>query len=358
METDMTTRRGVLAGLAALALPRALWAEAGRPAYLAAAQEPGGGHALHGLSAGGEVVFSVPLPGRGHAAAAHPARAEAVAFARRPGTFALVIGCASGAVLARLTPPAGRQFNGHGAFSADGARLYTSEVVAETSAGRIGVWDTLGYARIGEGASGGIGPHDLRRMADGRLAVANGGIATDPADRTKLNLGTMRPNLTILTADGRIDDRMELGPDLRKNSIRHLALAPDGTIAFAMQWEGDPAEDVPLLGLWPPGRPQHLCPPLERDARTMRGYAASVAFSGDGAKVALTSPKGGRVQVFGADGAALSSHPRADVSGVAPAPEGFLVTDGTGLVAALEAGGLRPLSTGPRAWDNHLIALM
>lgn len=353
----MTTRRAVLAGLAALALPRPVWAEVGQPAYLAAAQVADGTHALFGLSAAGEVVFSVPLPGRGHAAAAHPARAEAVAFARRPGTFALVIGCASGDVLARLTPPEGRQFNGHGAFSADGARLYTSEVVADTSEGRIGIWETIGYARIGEWPSGGIGPHDLKRMPDGRLAIANGGIATDPTDRTKLNLATMRPNLTILTADGHVDDRMALAPDLRQNSIRHLALAPDGTLAFAMQWEGDPAEEVPLLGLWTPGQPPRLCPRPDGEARAMRGYAASVAFSGDGTQVALTSPKGGRVQVFGADGAALSSHARTDVSGVAPATGGFLLTDGTGLVAVLEAGGVRPLSTGPRAWDNHLVAL-
>lgn len=353
----MTTRRHVLAGLAALALPRPGWAEAGRPAYLAAAQQPDGSHVLCGLSARGETVFSRPLPARGHAAAAHPVRAEAVAFARRPGTFALVIGCASGTVLARLTPPEGRQFNGHGAFSADGTMLYTSEVVAETSAGRIGVWETNAYTRIGEWASGGIGSHDLKRLADGRLAVANGGIVTDPTDRTKLNLGSMRPNLTILTAEGRIDDAVELAPDLWPNSIRHLALAPDGTIAFAMQWEGDPAEDVPLLGLWTPGQPPRLCPRPDREALAMRGYAASIAFSGDGGRVALTSPKGGRVQVFGADGAPLTSLPRADVSGIAAAPGGFVVTDGNGLVASLDDGALHPLATAPLAWDNHLIAL-
>ncbi len=354
----MTTRRTLLAGLAALALPRPVWAEAGRPAYLAAAQLPDGSHALFGLSAQGETVFSLPLPARGHAAAAHPTRAEAVAFARRPGTFALVIGCASGDVLARLTPPAGRQFNGHGAFSADGTRLYTSEVVAESSEGRIGLWDTTDYARTGEWASGGIGPHDLKRLADGRLAVANGGIATDPTDRTKLNLGSMRPNLTILTAEGRVDDQMELSAEMWPNSIRHLALAPDGTIAFAMQWEGDPAEAVPLLGLWQPGQSPRLCPPLEREALAMRGYAASIAFSGDGRQVGLTSPKGGRVQVFGADGTAAFSLARADVSGIAPGSQGFIVTDGTGVVAELGDNRLRPLSSGPRAWDNHLIALV
>ena len=84
-----------------------------------------------------------------------------------------MIDCVTGAELARLTPPEGRQFNGHGAFSADGTRLYTSEVVAEGSAGRVGVWDVrAGYQRIGEWDSRGIGPHELRLLPDGNLAFA------------------------------------------------------------------------------------------------------------------------------------------------------------------------------------------
>lgn len=64
-----------------------------------------------------------------------------------------------------LTPPEGRQFNGHGAFSADGKALFTSEQRSDTSEGVIGVWDAeAGYTRYDEFPSGGIGPHDLRRM--------------------------------------------------------------------------------------------------------------------------------------------------------------------------------------------------
>ena len=88
----MATRRGFLAGLLATgALPRLGWAEVGHPAYLAAAKTADGGFALHGLSGRGVSLFHLALPSRGHAATAHPTRAEAVAFARRPGTFALVI---------------------------------------------------------------------------------------------------------------------------------------------------------------------------------------------------------------------------------------------------------------------------
>ena len=138
----MATRRAFLATLlAAGAAPRLGWADVGQPTYLAAAREPDGGFAMFGLDEAGADMFRVPLPARGHAGAAHPTRAEAVAFARRPGRFALVIDCASGTVRHNLTPPEGMNFNGHGAFSPDGAMLFTSEQMADTSAGRIGMWD-------------------------------------------------------------------------------------------------------------------------------------------------------------------------------------------------------------------------
>jgi hypothetical protein len=347
----MATRRGVLAGLLAAGVPRFGWAEAGSPAFLAAAKV-GDGYELHGLTASGESVFALPLPGRGHAAAAHPFRAEAVAFARRPGVFALVIDCVLGREIARLTPPEGRQFNGHGVFSADGDVLMTSEVVAEGSAGRIGVWDAQDWQRIGEWDSGGIGPHDLKLLADGRLVVANGGIATDPQDRSKLNLGEMRPNLAVLSG-GEVVERVELAAGLHQNSIRHLAVM-GGRVGFAMQWEGDPAEAVPQLGVWG-AEGVTLCPVGEAEALVMKGYAGSIAALGD--RVAVTSAPGGVVMLFDGRGAWVVTHRRADLSGVAAGAEGLVATDGQGGVWAVEDAGLRLLARHAVAWDNHLVAL-
>lgn len=349
----MASRRAFLAGLLATALPQRSWADAGSPAYLAAG-ERGGAFALHGLSTAGDSLFSLPLPARGHAAAAHPARPEAVAFARRPGTFAVVLDCATGRVRHRLAPPEGRQFNGHGAFSSDGALLHTSEVVAESSEGRIGLWETSGYTRIGEWPSGGIGPHDLKVLPGGGLVVANGGIQTDPTDRRKLNLGTMRPNLTLLDAAGAIADQAGLPPDLRANSIRHLALAPDGRIAFAMQWEGDSAEAVPPLGLWAPGLSPVLCEVPEADAFTLQGYAGSVAADAQGG-IAITSPRGGAVMLFDAAGRHRATHRRADICGIAPRGGGFLASDGLGALWACDGSGLALLHSHGIAWDNHIV---
>ena len=352
----MATRRGFLATFAAaLAVPRLTWADAGSPAFLAAAKQ-GQGFVLCGIGRDGQIVFTLPLPARGHAAAAHPIRPEAVAFARRPGTFALVIDCAQGGIAHRLTPPEGRQFNGHGAFSADGARLYTSEVVAETSEGRLGVWDAAaGYRRVGEWPTNGLGPHELRRMADGTLVIANGGIQTDPGDRRKLNIDTMQPNLCYLSPEGAELDRVTLHPDLHQLSTRHLALGPDGRVACAMQWEGDPSEPVPLLALFRRGEPVQMCPAPDAEAWAMKGYAGSIAWNGG--QIALTSPPGGVVQVFDGAGTFVQTIRRSDASGVAPLGDGLMVTDGTGAISRIGPAGLEPMQRHELAWDNHLVAL-
>lgn len=356
----MTTRRFFLAGLlAASAAPNLNWAAAGDPAYIAAAKTPDGRFALFGLDPEGATLFQLPLPARGHAGAGHPTRAEAVAFARRPGHFALVIDCVGGAVIRTLTPPEGRQFNGHGVYVENGARLLTVEQMADTSAGVIGIWDVeAGYLRVGEFATHGIGPHDLRLMGDGRTLVgANGGIATDPSDRTKLNIDTMRPNLSYFDLDGRLLETIELEPELWQNSIRHLALGPDGQVGFAMQWEGAPDAATPLLGLHRRGEAPVLASAPLADELAMKGYAGSIAFSGDGSEIAISSPRGGRLHRFAPDGSFLGAVSRADVCGLATHPAGYLASDGLGGLIAVGAHGTQPLGRQDCAWDNHIVSL-
>jgi hypothetical protein len=359
----MPTRRTLLAGLtAAAALPRATWADAGSPAYLAAARAASGAYRLCGLDTAGQIFFDLPLPDRGHAAAAHPERPEAVAFARRPGTFALVIDCVRGTETARLEAPASRHFYGHGAFSADGAILYTTENDLETLEGRIGLWDAAnGYARIGDIPSGGIGPHDLLRLPGTEiLVVANGGMATHPdSGRVALNLATMSANLAYADPDeGRVET-IELAPELRLNSIRHLAVAADGLVAAAMQWQGSEAEHPPLLFTHRRGEGSRLMAAPEPEHWLLDNYAGSVAVSGDGTEIAITSPRGGRLHRFApGDGSFLGSVAIADVCGVARHPGGgFLITSGTGAAGPLRAGALEAVGHRGWNWDNHVIDL-
>lgn len=360
----MTTRRGFLAGLLATGLaPSPSWADLGGPAFLAAAKTPQGGYLLAGLSDQGAIRFTCPLPGRGHAAAAHPQRPEAVAFARRPGRFADVIDCRTGARLARLEPPKGHHFYGHGVFSPDGSRLYTTENDFENGRGVIGVWKVAqGYQRSASFSSGGIGPHDMLlrpHEAGQQIVVANGGIETHPdSGRAKLNLPQMRPNLSLLSLDGDVQDVMELAPDLRLNSIRHLALSADGGVGFAMQWQGDLGADLPIVGLYHPDTPPRLMGEDDPRLRHLQGYGGSVAFTPDGRKIAVSSPRGGLVQVMQIESAEIIQEiPLADVCGLATTASGLMASTGLGQVLTLDGPTVTHQQSHDLAWDNHLIRL-
>ncbi|WP_420584954.1 DUF1513 domain-containing protein [Ruegeria sp.] len=356
----MPSRRNFLAGLAATTLaPVRGWAAVGAPDYLAAALFPDGSYRLAGLNAGGDILFSLPLPARGHAAAAHPHKPQAVAFARRPGTFAVVIDCATGAEVKRLTAPEGRHFYGHGAFSPDGAWLFTTENNYEAGDGVIGIWDTASYTRVGEFHSGGIGPHDMRLMPDGQtLVVANGGIETHPeTGRTKLNLPTMQPRLTYLNLSGTVLEQVELPRTLHKNSIRHLAVRSDGLVGFAMQWQGDKTQHPPLLGLHTRGKAPRLLSAPDADQSRLQGYAGSIAFAGDGETIAITCPRGNALHRFTvADGQLTGAFALEDVCGLGAGPSGYVFTTGTGLVGELVP---EPrISARPDCqWDNHLVPI-
>lgn len=215
-----------------------------------------------------------------------------------------------------------------------------------------------GYARIGEVASGGIGPHDLRLMPDGKtLLVANGGIVTDADDRRKLNLAKMRSNLSYLTMSGKILDQTEPAQELRQNSIRHLAVRGDGLVGFAMQWQGAAGAAPPLLGLHRMGRAPKLAEAPLADEIAMQGYAGSVAFSGTGGELAITSPRGGRLHRFSDNSAFMGAVSRPDICGLASLPRGYLASDGLGGMVAIEKDGATPLSKQDCAWDNHIVAL-
>lgn len=360
MSEPCTQRRGFLTGLLAAGLiPARVWADAGSPAYLSAAAHKGGEHVLCGIDAGLNVVFQIPLPARGHAAAAHPSRPEAVAFARRPGTYAIVLDCVSGLEKAKLSAPEGRHFYGHGTYSASGDWLFTTENDFELGRGCIGVWDVrAGYVRKGEFASGGIGPHDIQCLPGSEtLVVANGGIDTHPdTGRTKLNIPTMRPNLAYLE-DGELVEVAELPPEMHKNSIRHMAVGPGGAVAFGMQWQGDGAAPA-LVGWHRRGTPIRLMQASADHRNALNGYIGSIAWSPDGKTIAASSPRGGRVHFYEVQSESLSMVAEMeDVCGLAAAGAGFMATSGRGELKVIAMDHDETRRMDDLMWDNHLVRL-
>lgn len=357
----MIGRRGAL-GLAGIALAKPGLAAA--PSFLSAAADASGAWRAAAFGLDGAPRFELALPARGHGAAVAPDRGTAVLFGRRPGDYALVLDAASGALRHTIARATDRWFCGHGAYSADGALLYATELDAQGE-GVVGVYAPgRGFARIGEFPTGGADPHDIRLTRDGHsLWVANGGIRTDPRlPRARLDLETIDSFLVLIdAASGRIQARRRLPGEDTLLSLRHLAIDADGEVFVAMQHEGPRFERPPLVAV----ADETQIAALEgADALwgALNHYTGSAAATADGRLVAVTSPRGGVMAVIDARARReLFRTALRDGCGVAAGGDGFVVTSGLGggitvgadgAVAALPAGWVERLR-----WDNHLVPL-
>ncbi|MEL6413994.1 MAG: DUF1513 domain-containing protein [Pseudomonadota bacterium] len=355
MEKSLIDRRAFLAGaggglLSCISLASAEAVVEADAIFASAYRAPDGGYGIVTLTDRGEILHTYGLPSRGHDIVWKPNTGTMAAFARRPGSFAMVVDTYGQASPTVISTPVDRHFYGHGCFSPDGRLLFATENDFDNAAGVIGVYDASeGYRRIGEFPSGGVGPHDVVMMPDNRtLAIANGGIETHPAyPRAKLNLASMRPNLSLLDTDkGQIVATVELPTELHKLSIRHLAVDSTGRIWFACQNEGDIAQPQPLLGTLDAHLETSLVELSESEWAMMRGYIGSVACSVDGALVAVTSPRGGVARLIDTEvGSIIEDRHIPDVCGIAIEHNKPIFTSGAGSLEKVKHD---------LAFDNHV----
>mgnify|MGYP006274846283 CR=1 FL=1 len=315
-------------------------------------------------------VLTTGLSGfRGHGGAEHPTKPDTVLmFARRPGRESIEVNLRSGAITQRFQTPKNRHFFGHGAFSADGKTLFTTEADLDRNVGVIGIRDAHTYQWLGEFESGGVGPHELKRLDGQHLVIANGGILTRPEQgRKKLNLTTMAPNLTYLNYHtGEIIE--QIGPPDSKASIRHLDVATDGTVAFGMQLQRQACEHdhlVPLAAFHKLGqRPKFLSEP-DFVVQQLHDYVGSVTLSDRTRTAGFTSPKGDLAAFWDLDSGEFKGHHAVkDVCGLAlnGAKDGFVLTNSFGTVHEIDARTLQERRERRQhfpelAWDNHMLTL-
>jgi hypothetical protein len=360
-------RRGFLVGSAlALAAGPYARAEAAQGAeaadFISACRHPSGGYALALLTRAGKILREIPLSARGHDIAIDGASGRAVAFARRPGFFAVAFDLADRAEPHIFEPEPGRHFFGHGAFADGGRLLLTSEHNIETGDGVIGVYDVAsGYKRIGEFLSHGIGPHEAILLADGRtLALANGGIATDPTTgRENIDVAGMVPSLAFVDIKtGDLRAQHGLPAEINMLSIRHIAADAKGEVWFGAQWQGGLESSPELIGRASIDQPIKIFEPSEPMGTALKGYIGSVAMSRDGRVLAASAPRAGRIVYIDTESGALRSETAlADGCGLAPLGDDvFALSSGLGALRIERPGGA-PLSVttvGDTEFDNHL----
>ncbi|RWY89905.1 DUF1513 domain-containing protein [Rhizobium leguminosarum] len=339
--------------LAALA-PRSLMAlERTDAVYASGIRAADGSFAVATVTERGEIVDQVSLPARAHGMAFSASTGKTVAFARRPGTYAMIFDPWNKSEPIVINSREDRHFYGHGAFSPDGRLLYASENDFDGNRGMIGLYDaTDRFTRIGEFETYGIGPHDMTVSDDGRLLiVANGGIETHPDfGRTKLNLGEMQPSLALIdAATGALVEKHVLPAEWAELSTRHVDLDGAGRIWFACQYEGHRKDLPPLVGHFAKGEDLTFIDLPKETTRRLANYVGAIAVNRSEGLVGITSPKGGAsVTIDAKTGKVLAETSLPDAAGIAPARSGFAVSsyDGDFLSTRSDV-----------AWDQHIVRI-
>jgi len=332
-----------------------------RGLLLSARDDADGRHYAVGYRLDGRQVFATQVDQRCHAVVEHPQLPLALFVARRPGTQSYLVDVCNGRLLQTLTARPDRHFQGHGVVHASGEWLYTTENdTSDPGRGVIGVYRFNDGRLIphGELSSHGIGPHELAWMPDGEtLVVANGGIRTEAESRVGMNLDAMAPSLVLMSRDGQQLSKETLAQSM--NSIRHLAIASDGTVLTCQQFMGDTATTAPLLAIKRPGEAFQRFTVSDEQWRRMAHYSASVAVHDGLRLVALTAPRANRFFLWDLDSGAIRLEVTLpDCAGVAAVEHGFVVSSGQGRCRLFDCRRgtpiATPLSLPAGFWDNHL----
>jgi len=360
-------RHFVIGSLVALGAARKAFAmESAKAAeaatYISAARRADGTYAVLLVAENGRILREIPMSGRGHDIAIDRAGRQAVVFARRPGFFALAFDLDGKREPAVFTPPDDRHFYGHGAFSADGRLVYSTEHDIATGDGMIGIYEAAGgWKHVGEFPSYGIGPHEAILLDDGRtLAVANGGFGSDPATgRESVDLAGMQPNMAFVdVTTGALKAKHGLPAALNRLSVRHLAANPKGEVWFGGQWQGG-LEDCPeIVGRASLDREIWIVESPTPVGIGLKGYVGSVTLSADGRLLAASAPRAGRVVYVDTEtGKFVETVEIADGCGVAGCGRShFAMSSGQGVVRFEHDGSATPdvFTFKGTEFDNHL----
>ncbi|MGE8409067.1 MAG: DUF1513 domain-containing protein [Pseudomonas sp.] len=331
------------------------------PLLLSARDDADGQHYAVGYRLDGTQVFATRVGQRCHDIINHPELPIALFVARRPGTESYLIDLRDGRLLQTVASQPNRHFYGHAVIHQSGEWLYATENdTTDPGRGVLGVYRFEGERLVhsGELSTHGIGPHQVSWMPDGEtLVVANGGIRTEAESRVEMNLDAMQPSLVLMHRDGSLISKETLGQQM--NSVRHLAIAKDGTVVACQQFMGDAHETAELLAIKRPGQAFEAFPVPEHQLQSMAQYTASVAVHSELRLVAMTAPRANRLFIWNLDDASVRlDAPMPDCAGVGAVADGFVVTSGQGRCRLYDCRkndltGL-PLQLPSGLWDNHL----
>lgn len=240
-------------------------------------------------------IHVIPTDFFGHGVVIDPTDpGRAVMFEKR-GMGACELDLRSRAVTRPITSPEGREFYGHGAFSADAGLLYATETqVDDYHRGVVVVRDGKTLKELGEFPTYGAAPHDCILRDEGRTLVFTNGGSPEP--------GGSAPCVTYVDSETeKLIEKIEF--DTEALNAGHLAMTESGDLAVVSAMRDYmPREALGGASLRPAGGEfRTLREPIET-TRRMIGETLSVAIHEPTGVVGATNPMGNLVTFWQLDG--------------------------------------------------------
>ncbi|TDU25736.1 hypothetical protein DFR24_4181 [Panacagrimonas perspica] len=216
-----------------------------------------------------------------HGIHAHPQQLHRLALFEKKGPGACEYDLGTQQIIRPIPTTKNRYFYGHGAYSADGKVLMSTEADVDSLDGAIGIRDSTSLDYLGAFPSYGKAPHECRLIDDGRtLVVTNGGgeLGGDPPSVTYIDVASQKLLDRVLLTDARLN-------------TGHLGIARDRSLVVV---------SAPRAGLGtverggvsirnPGGEMETLTEPAQLP-RDLRGEALSVAIHDETGVAAVTHP--------------------------------------------------------------------
>lgn len=359
----MRRREFLLASALFLSLPRSLAAEARGYSPVISATRQGSGKYFIAARQQTSWIAKQSTAQRGHASCVNSQHREWLFFSRRPGREIHIVDSDSGQLKHIVNTQPGYHLYGHGCLSHDGSTLYTSENnTLDHGVGAIGIYDANdNYRCLGHHQAHGVGPHDMALLPDGKtLVIAVGGIKTLPeSGRTNLNFDTMQPSLNYIDrTNGKLLER-QYSPN-KHLSLRHLAVAKDGSVIVGAQFQGATPSSLPLVYRHHRKAALQALGHAEHPLAVRHDYIASVAIDNTLRRAVTSLPRDNLLAVWDLRSNSLEmTLPLRDCAGVVYDPQyrQFILSTGHGKLMALADNSqqLTPLAYVANVqWDNHL----
>ena len=255
-----------------------------------------------------------------HGIAIHPRERNRLFVFEKIGPGACEIDLGSLQVVRPIPLHEGHAYYGHGAVSADGKLLFSTETRWSDQGGVIAVRDSTSLEYRGEFPSYGDNPHECRLIDAGRvMVVTNGGGTRDSGHRPSLAYIDVRTRKLLR--------RLELA-DERFNT-GHVAVEGRSAVVVSAPRRGLPNDQLGAISVHAPDAAlKTMVQPAEVVSR-MQGEALSVAIHRASGVFGVTHPDGNMVTFW------TLQRPRLVKVLELPRPRGIaLTTDGSRFIVS------------------------